>query len=59
MGDQSHGKSSVIEAICDISLPRNAGTCTRCPFEIVTTSVDGGWVCKVSLVRKYSHAPMG
>lgn len=55
-GDQSHGKSSVIEAICDISLPRSSGTCTRCPFELVTTTSDGEWSCKVSLVSKYAYS---
>ncbi|KAG2424261.1 hypothetical protein HXX76_014642 [Chlamydomonas incerta] len=33
-GDQSSGKSSVVEAITGISLPRADGTCTRCPTEI-------------------------
>lgn len=29
VGNQSAGKSSVVEAVCDISLPRGQGTCTR------------------------------
>lgn len=29
VGDQSAGKSSIVEALCDISLPRSSGTCTR------------------------------
>lgn len=29
VGDQSAGKSSIVEALCDISLPRSTGTCTR------------------------------
>lgn len=29
VGDQSAGKSSIVEALCDISLPRSQGTCTR------------------------------
>jgi hypothetical protein len=29
VGDQSAGKSSIVEALCDISLPRSVGTCTR------------------------------
>lgn len=29
VGDQSSGKSSIVEALCDISLPRSIGTCTR------------------------------
>ena len=30
IGQQSAGKSSVIEAISGITLPRSPGTCTRC-----------------------------
>ncbi|KAG2488599.1 hypothetical protein HYH03_012918 [Edaphochlamys debaryana] len=33
-GDQSSGKSSVVEAIAGVSLPRSVGTCTRCPTEV-------------------------
>ena len=29
IGDQSSGKSSLIEAMSEIQVPRNAGTCTR------------------------------
>jgi hypothetical protein len=29
VGDQSAGKSSIVEALCDVSLPRSSGTCTR------------------------------
>lgn len=29
VGDQNAGKSSVIEALCDIKVPRSSGTCTR------------------------------
>ena len=28
-GNQSAGKSSLLEAICDVPLPRDSGTCTR------------------------------
>ena len=28
-GNQSAGKSSLLEAICDVPLPRQSGTCTR------------------------------
>lgn len=54
VGDQSAGKSSVIEAICDISLPRSEGTCTKCPFRI-TTKEGTSWSCKVTLHRKYEY----
>lgn len=55
VGDQSHGKSSIIEAICGISLPRSSGTCTRCPFRITTTATRPGedWSCKIALLRRY------
>jgi GTP1/Obg family GTP-binding protein len=33
-GNQSSGKSSVVEAIAAVSLPRASGTCTRCPTEV-------------------------
>lgn len=33
-GDQSSGKSSVVEAIAGVALPRAEGTCTRCPTEV-------------------------
>nr|POE49121.1 interferon-induced gtp-binding protein mx3 [Quercus suber] len=55
VGDQSAGKSSIVEAICDIKLPRGSGTCTRCPFQITTTAAkshDTSWVCKIILQRK-------
>lgn len=55
VGDQSHGKSSIIEAICSISLPRSSGTCTRCPFRITTTAArpGEGWSCKIGLSRRW------
>lgn len=32
LGEQSSGKSSVIEAISGVRTPRAGGTCTRCPL---------------------------
>jgi GTPase SAR1 family protein len=55
VGDQSHGKSSIVEALCAVSLPRAEGTCTRCPFELVTTSSTAEWQCEVSLHKKWRH----
>ncbi|KAK6507998.1 hypothetical protein TWF481_006417 [Arthrobotrys musiformis] len=52
IGNQSAGKSSLIEAISGIRVPRYAGTCTRCPLEITLTedtSPMAPWRCKVSL----------
>jgi len=34
IGDQSHGKSSLMELISGIDLPRNDGICTRVPCEL-------------------------
>lgn len=57
VGDQSAGKSSIIEALCDVTLPRNQGTCTRCPFRITTTAArnSDSWGCKISLQTKYAY----
>ncbi|KAI8896873.1 P-loop containing nucleoside triphosphate hydrolase protein [Globomyces pollinis-pini] len=50
VGNQSAGKSSLIEAIARIPLPRSDGTCTRCPMECRLSEVhDQPWKCKVSL----------
>ncbi|KAH9917092.1 P-loop containing nucleoside triphosphate hydrolase protein [Amylocystis lapponica] len=49
VGQQSAGKSSVIEAISGITLPRATGTCTRCPMECRLTHSDEPWKCIVSL----------
>ncbi|KAF7304101.1 hypothetical protein MIND_00641600 [Mycena indigotica] len=49
IGNQSAGKSSLIEAISGISLPRASGTCTRCPTECRLSRSDGPWKCTVEL----------
>lgn len=53
IGGQSAGKSSLVEAVTGISVPRDSGTCTRCPMEctIVTPSEQSSWSCSVSLRR--------
>ena len=35
MGDQSSGKSSVLEALSGIPFPRGSGLVTRCPIRMV------------------------
>ncbi|KAI9779416.1 MAG: hypothetical protein M1839_007381 [Geoglossum umbratile] len=60
VGNQSAGKSSLIEAISGIRVPRHTGTCTRCPLEInLTESAYAGsqWTCRVSLRHKFFHNP--
>ena len=57
LGDQSTGKSSLIEGISGIKVPRNAGTCTRCPLEIkLTTSGPGtSWKCTIFLQKSFFY----
>mmetsp|Transcript_71423 Transcript_71423/g.225682 ORF Transcript_71423/g.225682 Transcript_71423/m.225682 type:complete len:986 (+) Transcript_71423:82-3039(+) len=49
VGKQSSGKSSVIEALTGVSLPRAAGTCTRCAYEISTRHAEEKFSCVVSV----------
>jgi GTPase SAR1 family protein len=51
IGNQSAGKSSLVEAISGIKVPRDAGTCTRCPMEctLSQSSRDMPWQCQISL----------
>ncbi|KAG6810923.1 hypothetical protein H0H92_009758 [Tricholoma furcatifolium] len=49
IGSQSAGKSSLIEAISGVTLPRAAGTCTRCPTECRLSRSTGAWKCIVEL----------
>ncbi|KAJ7472548.1 Dynamin central region-domain-containing protein [Mycena latifolia] len=48
IGNQSAGKSSVVEAISGISVPRDVGTCTRYPMECRLSPSDA-WSCQVSI----------
>ncbi|KAI9726746.1 MAG: hypothetical protein M1828_000602 [Chrysothrix sp. TS-e1954] len=62
LGDQSAGKSSLIEGISGISVPRSGGTCTRCPIQInlqTDNTGNGNWSCNVELVSIYSYSPDG
>ncbi|KAF8434364.1 P-loop containing nucleoside triphosphate hydrolase protein [Boletus edulis BED1] len=49
IGNQSAGKSSLIESICGVTLPRSSGTCTRCPTECKISQSDSPWKCIVKL----------
>ena len=49
VGNQSAGKSSLIESISGITLPRASGTCTRCPTECRLSYSPQPWKCIVSL----------
>ncbi|KAG8920245.1 hypothetical protein FRC02_001037 [Tulasnella sp. 418] len=48
VGSQSVGKSSLIESMSGITLPRDSGTCTRCPMECRLEKAPT-WSCKVTL----------
>lgn len=54
MGDQSSGKSSVLEALSGIPFPRGAGLVTRCPIRMVMrkTRPDEAWSAVVSTTRE-------
>ncbi|KIM19796.1 hypothetical protein M408DRAFT_334259 [Serendipita vermifera MAFF 305830] len=49
VGSQSVGKSSLIESISGITLPRAKGTCTRCPIECRLSRSSSSWSCEVYL----------
>ncbi|KAJ8092575.1 hypothetical protein PM082_006900 [Marasmius tenuissimus] len=53
IGNQSAGKSSVVEAISGINLPRDAGTCTRAPIECRLTSSEEPWSCQIYIREEY------
>ncbi|KAF8246742.1 hypothetical protein K440DRAFT_601938 [Wilcoxina mikolae CBS 423.85] len=60
VGNQSAGKSSLIEAISGIKVPRYSGTCTRCPLEISLSeaaSPDQPWSCRIFLRLKKQYEP--
>lgn len=58
VGDQSTGKSSLIEGMSEIKVPRGTGTCTRCPLEInltESTDADEQWRCQIFLRKEYVY----
>ncbi|KAH6910213.1 P-loop containing nucleoside triphosphate hydrolase protein [Coprinopsis sp. MPI-PUGE-AT-0042] len=61
IGNQSAGKSSLIESISGITLPRAAGTCTRCPTECRLSHSSAPWQCEVSLrfITDANGQPLG
>ncbi|TFK69296.1 hypothetical protein BDN72DRAFT_959668 [Pluteus cervinus] len=52
IGNQSAGKSSIVEAISGISVPRDGGTCTRCAFEC-RLSPAAEWSCLIKIRREF------
>ncbi|KAI0698694.1 P-loop containing nucleoside triphosphate hydrolase protein [Earliella scabrosa] len=53
IGNQSAGKSSLVEAISGINVPRDAGTCTRCPMECRLSNTSEAWSCQISIRWEY------
>ncbi|KAJ3916699.1 P-loop containing nucleoside triphosphate hydrolase protein [Lentinula edodes] len=53
IGSQSAGKSSLIEAVSGISVPRDSGICTRCPVEVSMISFVEEWKCMIKLRIEY------
>ncbi|XP_017285434.1 interferon-induced GTP-binding protein Mx [Kryptolebias marmoratus] len=56
IGDQSSGKSSVLEALSGVALPRGSGIVTRCPLELKMKRRKEGqdWYGKISY-QKYEE----
>lgn len=54
-GDQSSGKSSVLEAISGVSFPVKSNLCTRFPIELVLRKTPSVCAC-VSIVPHQSHS---
>lgn len=56
IGDQSSGKSSVLEALSGVALPRGSGIVTRCPLELKMKRKKEGeeWHGKISY-REYEE----
>ncbi|CAJ0957376.1 unnamed protein product [Ranitomeya imitator] len=50
IGDQSSGKSSVLEALSGVNLPRGSGIVTRCPLVLKLKKSKNGspWIGKIS-----------
>ena len=53
IGGQSAGKSSLVEAVSGINVPRDSGTCTRCPMECTMSSAGSEWSCTISIRTDY------
>jgi hypothetical protein len=58
IGNQSSGKSSLIEAISRVKVPRAAAIYTRCPMEVILSRSDSeSWKCTVSLRFEHIDVP--
>lgn len=58
IGDQSTGKSSLIEAISGIVVPKASGLCTKCPIAINLSNASDpsiSWHCTVYVDEQFSY----
>jgi len=58
IGDQSTGKSSLIEALSNTKVPRAAGCCTQCPITINLSPGENSsspFKCKVIIEERYEY----
>ncbi|KAF6744348.1 P-loop containing nucleoside triphosphate hydrolase protein [Ephemerocybe angulata] len=55
IGNQSAGKSSVVEGATGIAVPRDSGTCTKCPMQCTMMRADGAWSCEIRLQFLYDE----
>ncbi|KAG2125228.1 P-loop containing nucleoside triphosphate hydrolase protein [Suillus cothurnatus] len=55
IGGQSAGKSSLVEAVSGINVPRDSGTCTRCPMECTMSSHATSWSCTITLRMSFDN----
>ncbi|KAG7315743.1 hypothetical protein KOW79_020609 [Hemibagrus wyckioides] len=57
IGDQSSGKSSVLEALSGVALPRGSGIVTRCPLELKLRKIKCGvqWRAVISYKEEFTE----
>ncbi|KAK0196410.1 P-loop containing nucleoside triphosphate hydrolase protein [Armillaria mellea] len=59
IGNQSAGERFAVQivSVYSITVPRDAGTCTRCPMECRLASSEDPWCCQISI--RYEFEPNG
>lgn len=55
IGDQSTGKSTLLELISSIFLPKSAECCTRCPLEINLSNSTEAWTCTIYVEENFTY----
>ncbi|TFK32039.1 P-loop containing nucleoside triphosphate hydrolase protein [Crucibulum laeve] len=57
IGGQSAGKSSLVEGVSGINVPRDSGTCTRRIIYLCTmSSSSASWSCSIALRKEYDSS---